>query len=110
MKTLFTTTLLALGLVVLTGCGTLKPIGPLAPEVPITQQGQPLPGAPVASSPPAIRPTPPAMFVTPSDVDPDNPYLAAQQLAAEFEADRKTISTAPTTVEISRIKGGVKQK
>jgi hypothetical protein len=99
-----------MGLVVIAGCGSLKPIGPLAKDVPITQQGQPLPTVPLASGAPAIRPTPPSMFVTPGDVDPDNPYLAAQQLAAEYETDRKTISTAPTTVEISRIKGGVKQK
>ena len=110
MKTFLKTVFLMIGLGVLAGCTTLKPIGPFAKDAPITQQGQPIPSTTADSRPPAVRPTPPSMLVTPDDVNPENPYIAVQKLAAEFDADRKTTSTAPTTVEVSRIKGGVKQK
>ena len=107
MKTLFFATL-ALGLV---GCSGLKPIGPLAKDKPITQQGQPLPAAApaVAVRAPAVRPTPPTVSVTPGDVTLDNPTAAANKLTNELAADSKATANLPVMVETSRIKGGVKQ-
>ncbi len=107
MKTLFFA-LLALALV---GCSGLKPVGPLAKDKPITQQGQPLPGAPAvaANRPPAMKPTPPTMYVTPGDVAPDNPIAAASKLTNELAIDSKATPNAPVMAEISRYKGGVKQ-
>ncbi len=106
MKTL----LFALGTLVLVGCSGLKPIGPLAKEVPITQQGKPIPGVtpePYAK-PPAVRPASPSLYVTPSDVNPDNPYIAANKLSSELGADSKAPVNAPVTAEVSRIQGRVK--
>jgi hypothetical protein len=106
MKTLF----FALGALALVGCSGLKPVGPLAKDVPITQQGKPIPGVtpdPAARAP-AVRPTPPTMYVTPGDVNPDNPYLAAGKLSSEIAADSKATSNAPVTAEVSRIQGRVK--
>ncbi len=102
MKTL----LFALGIVALVGCNTtFKPIGPFAKEVPITQQGQPIPTRPAdATPPPALRPTPPTMLVVPGDVSADNAASVAQKFAAELEADRKPATNGPVTVEVSRPK------
>jgi hypothetical protein len=104
------TLLFAFGTLVLVGCSGLKPVGPLAKEVPFTQQGKPLPGAPVeaAAKPPSIRPTPPAMYVTPGDVNPDNPSVAAGKLTDELSIDSKASPNAPVTAEVSRIQGRVK--
>lgn len=106
MKTL----LFALAALALVGCNTtFKPVGPFAKEVPITQQGKPLPGVPepVAKAP-AIRPTPPTLYVTPGDVTADNPYAAASKLTSELGVDSKATPNAPVTVEVSRVKGGSK--
>ncbi len=100
MKTL----LFALGTLGLVGCNTtFKPIGPLAKEVPLIHQGQPLPSPPAGSTPPpAIRPTP-TMLVVPSDVS-ANPYAAVNKLGAELETDRKPTPNVPVTVETSHVK------
>lgn len=103
MKTL----LFALCVLALVGCKGLKPVGPLAKEVPITQQGQPLQNAPVSRAP-ALKPTPPTMFVKPDDVNTSNANAIASQLAAELQADMKSAVNGPVTVEVSRVKGGVK--
>jgi hypothetical protein len=110
------TLLLALGALALVGCSNLKPVGVLSKETPLTQQGQPLPNAPntpntptVPARPPMVRPTPPTMNVTPNDVDPNNPYIAAGKLSAEVEIDSKSTVNVPVTAEISRYKDGVRQ-
>lgn len=107
MKTL----LVALAALALVGCKNMTPVGPLAKKVPITQQGQPLPTTPpadAAARAPAIRPIPPSLMVTPGDVDPVNPYLAATKLTNELSADGKATANAPVTVEVSRIRGGIR--
>ncbi len=101
MKTL----LFALGTVALVGCSGLKPVGPLAKQVPITQQGQPIPGVTdAAARPPALKPTPPSLFVSPSEVTAASAYDAASKLAAEVNADSKATANAPVTVEVSRVR------
>ena len=106
MKTL----LFALGTLALIGCSGLKPVGPLAKDVPITQQGRPLPNtAPDPVTVPAVRPTPPTILVMPADVTADNPYIAASKLTNELSTDGKPTPNSPVTAEISRYKGGVKQ-
>ncbi|MBM3979929.1 MAG: hypothetical protein FJ304_06530 [Planctomycetes bacterium] len=101
MKTL----LFALGALALVGCNTFKPVGPLAKQVPITQQGQPIPNAPAdAPKPPPVRPTPPSLLVTPADVTAENPYAAATKLASELTADGKAAANVPVTVEVSHVK------
>jgi hypothetical protein len=104
------TLLFALGTLALVGCKTnLTPVGPFAKEVPITQQGKPLPGVPEpAAKPPAIRPAPPTMYVTPGEVTADNPYVAAGKLTSELSADSKVSPNSPVTVEVSRVKGGIR--
>ncbi len=99
MKTLF----FALGALALVGCKTpaLKPVGPLAKDVPLIQQSQPLPKA--AAPAPAVRPTPPTMFVAPGDVSATNPHDAANRLTAELTADSKPAVNGPVTAEVSRI-------
>lgn len=107
MKTL----LFAAGTLALVGCTSLKPVGPFAKEVPITQQGKPIPGVtpePSAVKPPSLRPTPPTMYVTPADVNPDNPYAAANKLSSEISADSKATQNAPITAEVSRIQGRIR--
>src|SRR5262249_18176500 len=74
---------------VLVGCTGIRPAGPFAKPVPITQQGHPLPAAPAESAaarPPAIKPAAPTLYVTPGDVAPDNPYVAASKLTSELTA------------------------
>ncbi len=103
MKTL----LFAIGILALAGCKNMTPIGPFAKEVPITQQGQPIPKADSAP-PPAIRPTPPTMLITPGEVNADNAHTAASKLTSELSNDSKATPNAPVTAEISRVrtKGG----
>jgi hypothetical protein len=87
------------------GCTTFKPVGPLVKEVPITQQGQPLPAAAypaTAARPPAVKPTPPTLLVTPEEIDASNARAIAAKLANELETDRKASVNAPVTVEVSR--------
>jgi hypothetical protein len=93
------------------GCTSFQPVGPLS------KGGAPAPKGGKAKDPdrdlppepvtvPAVKPTPPVNWVDPGDVS-DDPHAAAQQLMREFEADQKTIPTAPRTAEISRIKNGI---
>lgn len=100
MKTFF----FALGALALVGCKTttFKPVGPLAKEVPLLQQGQPLPVAP----PPAVRPAPPTLLVAPGDVSATDPRAAADRLTSELTADSKAGLNAPVTTEISRVGRG----
>lgn len=108
------TLLFAICVLGLVGCKELgvRPAGPLAKSLPVTQSGQPLPPAPapatVASSPPALRPTPPTLSVVPGEVTADNATAVAQKLAAELNTDREATANAPVTVEVSKV-GRVKQ-
>jgi hypothetical protein len=107
------TLLFALGTLTLVGCSGLKPIGPFAPKVPLTQQGKPIPGVTAestarAAKPPMLCPTPPTLYVTPSDVNSDNPYTAANKLTSELAADGKMTQSAPVTAEVSHIQGRIR--
>jgi hypothetical protein len=104
------TLLFAFATLALVGCTSLKPVGPFAKEVPITQQGKPIPGVtPEPSAKPlALRPAAPTMYVTPADVNPDNPYVAANKLSSEISADSKATQNAPITAEVSRIQGRIR--
>jgi hypothetical protein len=100
----------ALGALALVGCGTFKPVGVLSKETSITQQSQPMPTAgDPGARPPAVRPTPPTMTVTPGDVDPGNPYITANKLSLEIATDIQSTVNLPVTVETSRYKDGVRQ-
>ncbi len=110
--------LFALGTLALVGCNGLgvHPVGVLAKETPLTQQGKPLPAAPAdpGAAGPAVRAAPnrpsmPTNTVTSDSVDPNHPDVAAIKLSLEVEADSKSIVNLPATAEISRIKDGVKQ-
>lgn|GEM_PF-3033557 len=107
------TLLFALGTLTLAGCG-LHPVGPLAKQVPITQQSRPLVDVPNtpnnASGIPEIKPTPPTMYVTAEEVTPDNAHAVATKLAAELDTDMKTTVNGPVTVQVSRIPGGVRPR
>ncbi|MBN9122438.1 MAG: hypothetical protein J0I06_25395 [Planctomycetes bacterium] len=109
------TFLFALSALALVGCKEMgiRPVGPLAKNGPPAQNGQPLasppPAAVVAARPPAIKPTPPTMLVTPGEVTPDNAQTLAQKLSTELSTDSKASANLPVTAEVSRYKGGVKQ-
>jgi hypothetical protein len=94
----------------LVGCGMVRPVGPLAKQTPIIQQGQPLTSAASDSAqPPTLRPTPPTMLITPGEVDPNNPKLAADKLSLEVDTDSKATINIPVTVQTSRVKNGISQ-
>lgn len=103
-----------LGVLALTGCKGFHPVGPLAKKVPITQQGKELPAAPTdttasaSSRVPAVKPTPPTMLVKPEDVDATNGRASAAKLSTELTTDSQNTVNAPVTVQISRVKGGIK--
>ena len=106
------TLLFALGVLTLVGCKGvgLRPVGPLAPlakDPPSAQKGQPLPSAPaepIASArPPALKPTPPTMIVTPGEVTADNAHALAQKLSTELSTDSKATANLPVTAEISKV-------
>ncbi|AMV23482.1 hypothetical protein VT84_03670 [Gemmata sp. SH-PL17] len=101
--------LFTLGVCLLAGCNTFKPVGPFAKDAPLSQQGKPLASVPSIdpTPPPAIAPTPPTMLVGPSDVK-ANPQEAANKLSSELGIDSKPSTTGPVTVEVSRVKGGIK--
>ncbi len=101
------TLLFALGALALVGCKELgvRPAGPLAKTMPISQTSQPLPAAPesTAARPPAIKPTPPSMTVTPGEVTADNAHALAQKLSAELTADSKATANLPVTTSVSHV-------
>lgn len=103
MKVLF-----SLMLATAIGCTGFQAVGPLAKQNgPTSKSGKDaVPPEPVTI--PAVKPTPPLSIVTPDEVERD-PYVAAQKLTSEFEADRKSMTKAPLTAEVSRYRGGVKQ-
>jgi hypothetical protein len=105
------TLLFAIGVLTLVGCKGvgLRPVGPLAPlaKDPAIQKGQPLPSAPAeptaSARPPAIKPTPPTMLVTPGEVTADNANVLAQKLSTELSTDSKATANLPVTAEISKV-------
>ena len=104
------TFLFALGTLALVGCAGIHPVGPMAKIMPQPKpKAQPAPPAEAVAKVPAVKPTPPTMYVTPDEVTVDNPYVAATKLTSELAADSKAVPNAPVTAEISRYKGGVKQ-
>ena len=107
------TLLFALCTLALVGCKEMgiRPAGPLAKHLPSPPQGQPpklknaevAPDVVAAARPPAIKPTPPTLLVTPGEVNADNAHAVAQQFAAELSADSKATTNVPVTAEISRV-------
>ena len=103
------TLLFALGALTLVGCKGVgfKPVGPLAKDPSSVQQGKPLPSAPaepIASArPPASKPAPPTMYVTPGEVTADNAHVLAQKLSTELTTDSKATANLPVTAEISKV-------
>src|SRR5207248_1413622 len=93
------------GMVGIVGCSGLQPVGPFAKQQPLTKQGQPLPGTQDAVTVPAVRPTPPAFFVDPGDVNANTVNASIEAFNAELSADTKSIPTGPVTVETSVIRG-----
>lgn len=102
MKTL----VLALTAAAAVGCVQMTPIGPLAKSTGVPK-GKPLPAddPDEVAGPPAPRPTPPAMFIVPAEVTPENSAAAADKLMAEIESDWKSTPPPPRTAEVSVIKG-----
>ena len=105
MKTLYFGMLLLAGV----GCMQFQPIGPLAGMMKqkesastATKKDAP-PAEPVTVA--AERPIPPAILITPGDVNQDDPQAAAQKVMSEIEYDRKNTLAAPKTAEISVIPG-----
>ena len=102
--------LFALCTLALVGCKEmgLRPVGPLAKNLPITQQGKPLKNAEpapdaVASKAPAVKLAPPTMNVTPGEVTTDNAHLLAQKLSSELTTDSKATANVPVTAEVSKV-------
>lgn len=103
------TLLLALPLAAAVGCTGIQPVGPLAKTAAAPPgKGRDKDEPPDPVTVPAVRPTPPLNTTGPEDVDPRDPYLAVGKLQQELEADRQTIPSSPTTVQVSRVGGGVK--
>lgn len=105
--------LVALALGAAVGCTGIHPVGPFArpggaPGKSKAKERE-NDGPPDPITIPAPKPTPPLNTTGPEDVNPDNPYSAAQKLMQELEADGKAIPSVPKTAEVSRYKGGVKQ-
>ena len=106
--------LFALCTLALVGCKELgvRPAGPFAKNLPVTQQGQPLktaapvPDAVTAAKGPAVKaaqPAPPTLLVTPGEVNADNAHALAQKLSNELSTDSKATASAPVTVEVSKL-------
>jgi hypothetical protein len=96
---------LALGLLLTTGAGCLhiQPVGPLAGQL-----GSPSPQSPAGDSDapePVVRqapkPTPPALYVTPAEVNGMNAEEAAKRLGQELETDRRSMDAMPNVSEVS---------
>lgn len=107
--------LLALALGALIGCTGIRPVGPLAgsglgPKAGKAKGDKDKDEPPEPVTVPAPKPTPPLNTTGPEDVSPENPNLAIRKLQQELEADKKTVPSAPKTVEVSRYKNGVKQE
>ena len=109
------TLLFALSLLALVGCKGMgiRPAGPFAKNVPVTQQGQPIklknaepapaPDTVASAKAPAIKPTPPTLLVTPGEVNADNAHALAQKLSNELSTDSKATANVPVTAEISKL-------
>ncbi|HEY3789284.1 MAG TPA: hypothetical protein VGL71_10530 [Urbifossiella sp.] len=93
------------------GCTSFTPIGPLAqkkapPQSSILKELD-TPDPITVSAP---KPVPPAMLIVPEEVNSGNAVAAAQKLENEYEFDWKSLPPPSKTVEVSRIKGGVKEE
>jgi hypothetical protein len=91
------------------GCTSITPVGIMAKKgsSPDAKGKKDKDDPPEPVTIPAPKPTPPMNLVDPGDVATD-PNGSLQRLRSELDADKQTIPTAPTTSEISRYKGGVK--
>lgn len=110
MKTLYFA-IFALAVLTLVGCKGFHPVGPLAKKLPITQQGKQMSApsdAAASSRSPSIKA--PTTLVQPEDITTENASEMAAKIATELNTDAKAAVNGPITVEVSHIKGGVKQK
>ena len=91
------------------GCMQFQPTGPLSEFVGRHYPGgthkeqSATPTGPVTVS--AARPIPPAILITPGDVNPDDPAGGVQKFMNELEYDKKTTPEPSRTSEISVIPG-----
>ena len=101
------------------GCKGIEPVGPLAgmwgkdspnASAKPSKEKKSKDGPPPPVTVPAVKPTPPLSYIYPDDVEPENVHEAVQKLRNELEAEGKNIPAPPVTAEVSRYKGGVKQK
>jgi hypothetical protein len=94
---------------VLIGCTSITPVGIMAKKgsSPDAKGKKDKDDPPEPVTVPAPKPTPPMNLVDAGDVSAD-PQGSLQKLRSELDADKQTIPTSPTTTEISRYKGGVK--
>jgi hypothetical protein len=78
----------------LTGCAALNitPVGPLAEYAPKPAVETQTPDAVVR---PAPRPTPPAVYITPAEVNTLNADDAAKRLQQELDTDRRALEAMP---------------
>jgi hypothetical protein len=75
------------------GCTTITPVGPLAdlaPKPPVAVET----ADPIVR--PAPRPTPPAVYITPAEVNTFNADDAAKRLQQELDTDRRALEAMPT--------------
>lgn len=97
------TTLLLTAALLVTGPGCLhfKAIGPFAPPPAAAGPGGDAPEPILREAP---RPTPPAVYVTPSEVTAANADEALKRLSQELDTDRRTMDAMPKYAEVSVVK------
>jgi hypothetical protein len=99
---------LLLGFVSSVGCMHFQPIGPLA-------EMQGLPANPALGEKPTVptpepiireapKPTPPAVYISPSDVTPSNAAESMKKLQQELDTDRRGIDAMPRYAEVSNVR------
>ena len=82
------------------GCVHFKAVGPLAsPPRPAADADAP---EPILRDAP--RPTPPAVYVTPSEVTAANADEALKRLTQELDTDRRSMDAMPRYAEVSVVK------
>lgn len=104
MKRMLTGVILAAGL----GCVHVQPIGPLAdwkePDTAADAKMAQDAELPEPIVRPAPRPAPPALYVTPAEVTPENVDEAVKRLNQELDADRRTMEAMPNITDVSVVR------
>ncbi len=85
------------------GCLNVRPVGPLADSFPQRPQVKEAPVLePVVRQ--AGKPTPPSLYVTPSEITATNALDAAKRLQQEIDTDKRSLETMPKYTEVSNVK------